>query len=157
VSQQTLARKWAPSLAGSPQVRSTAPLGFVKVRRRSRFEVDDDMPEPALRHYARQMFDRFVLWMKAEDGAEWDGSKPVITGPVAHFEAQAPDVQWGEGGVSRPIARNVQQDMSGSGRVDYFIETAFWVRERIVEVRSSVAESLFATQKPGVRPAREND
>lgn len=157
MTQKQLGRKWAPSLAGSAQIRSVPGMGWVKVRRKSRFEVDADMPDDARKAFGRQMFERFILWMKAEDGAVWDGQMPEITGPVPHFEARTPDVQYGDNGGSRPIARNLQEDLTGNGKEDYYIYASFWVRERITEVRTPVAQDLFAAGKAGVRPFRERN
>ena len=154
MSQQLLGRRWAPTLAGSPKIRSVPSLGWVKVRRKARFEVDDDMPEEARKAFGRQMFERFVQWMKAEDGAEWDGHMPDIEGPYPHFDAKPPDVQYGDNGASRPIARNVQEDLTGTGKEDYVIFASFWVRERITEVRSDMADGLIGS--PGVRAFRRN-
>lgn len=147
-------RRWAPSLAGSPQIRSVPTLGWVKVQRKGRFEVDDDMPEDARKSYGKQMFERFVLWMKAEDGAEWDGQLPTILGPYPHFDAKPPDMQYGDNGASRPVARNVQEDLTGTGKEDYVIIASFWVRERIQELRTPIAEEVIG--KPGIRAMRSN-
>ena len=157
MSQELLGRKWAPSLAGNPQIRSVPTLGWVKVERKARFEVDDDMPEDKRKAYGFEMFERFVKWMKAEDGAKWDGQMPRIEGPFPHFNAQEPDMQYGENGASRPVARNVQEDLTGTGKEDYVIFASFWVQEKIQEVSTPVAQDLFATGKAGVRPFRERN
>lgn len=154
MTQERLGRKWAPALAGNPQIRSVPSMGWVKVRRKARFEVDDDMPEEARKAYGKEMFERFVKWMKAEDGAEWDGKMPDLEGPYPHFDAKEPDVQYGENGASRPIARNVQEDLTGTGKEDYVIFANFWVRERITEVRSDLAPGIIG--KPGIRALRRN-
>ena len=155
MSQGLLGRRWAPSLAGSQHIRSVPAMGWVKVRRKARFEVDDDMPEEKRKAYGKQMFERFIMWMKAEDGAEWDGKRPSIEGPYPHFDAKEPDVQYGDNGASRLVARNVQEDLTGTGKEDYVIFVDFWVRERITEVRSAQAADVVGM--PGVRAFRERD
>ena len=146
-------RRWAPSLAGSPQIRSVPEMGWVKVQRKGRFEVDDDMPEDKRKSYGKQMFERFVQWMKAEDGAEWDGNLPTVQGPYPHFNAQPPDMQYGDNGASRLVARNVQEDLTGTGKEDYVIIASFWVREQVQELRSPVAEEVVG--RGGIRALRE--
>lgn len=156
MSQELLGRKWAPSLAGSAQIRSVPTLGLLKVRRRGTATVEADMPEFLRRKHLKQAFEKFVSWMKREDGAEWDGALPELKGPFPHFAIKEPDVQYGDNGASRPIARNVQEDLTGSGKEDYHIIASFWVREQITEVRTAVAQELFATGKQGVRPIERN-
>lgn len=155
MSQKTLGRRYAPSLAGSALIRSVPTLGWVKVQRKGRFEVDDDMPEDKRKAFGKQMFERFVKWMEAEDGAKWDGQLPSITGPYPHFDIKQPDMQHGDNGASRPVARSVQEDLTGTGKEDYVIVASFWVREKIQEVRTDTAHELFAAGMPGVRPMRE--
>ena len=155
MSQEVLGRRWAPSLAGSAQIRSVPQLGWVKVRRQGTATVDSDMPDELKKRHVKQAFEKFVKWMKAEDGAEWDGTLPVVQGPFPHFAIKEPDVQYGENGASRPIARNVQEDLTGTGKEDYKITASFWARETITEVRSPVAQELFDSGKAGVRPFRE--
>lgn len=154
MSQELLGRRWAPSLAGSAQIRSVPTLGWVKVKRKARFAVDDDMPDEQRKREMLWNFHRFVAWMKKEDGAEWDGQMPDVNGPYPHFDAKPPDVQYGENGASRPIARNVQEDLTGTGKEDYVIIASFWVREKIQEVRSSIADQVIG--QPGVRALRSN-
>lgn len=153
MTQKLLGRKWAPSLAGSPQIRSVPTLGWLKVKRKARFAVDDDMPDEQRKREMYRNFQRFTAWMKKEDGAEWDGQIPEIHGPYPHFDAKPPDMQYGENGASRPVARNVQEDLTGNGKEDYVIIASFWVRERITEVRSTLADDVIG--KPGIRALRE--
>ena len=153
---QSLGRKWAPSLAHSPQIRSVPSMAWVKVRRKARFEVDDDMPDEKRKAYGKEMFERFVKWMKAEDGAEWDGQMPTIEGPYPHFDVKEPDVQRGDNGATRPVARSVQEDLTGTGKEDYVIFASFWVRERIQELPTPLALDLFDKGRPGVRPVWRN-
>lgn len=155
MSQELLGRKWAPSLAGSPQIRSVPALGWVRVRRSGRATVDADMPDGLKKRHVKQAFEKFIQWMHKEDGARWDGTLPAIQGPLPHFEIQEPDIQYGDDGSSRPVARSVEGDHAGTGKEDYIIVASFWVREKITEVRSMVAAELFAANKPGVRPFRE--
>ena len=155
MSQQALGRRWAPSIAGSPQIRSVPGLGWVKVRRSGRATVDSDMPDELKKRHVKQAFEKFVGWMDREDGAIWDGTLPEIQGPLPHFAIHEPDVQYGDNGGSRPVARSVERDHTDTGKEDYIIIASFWTREKITEVRTSVAEELFATGKPGVRPLRE--
>ena len=157
MSQELLGRKWAPSLGGSAQIRSVPSLGRVKVRRSGRATVDSDMPDELRKRHVKQAFEKFVQWMNAEDGAVWDGTRPEIQGPLPHFAIKEPDVQYGDNGASRPIARNLQEDLTGSGKEDYIIIASFWAREQFTELRTSVAEDLFATGKAGVRPFRERN
>lgn len=154
---EVLGRRWAPSLAGSAQIRSVPQLGWVKVRRQGTATVDTDMPDALKMRHVKQAFEKFVQWMKKEDGAEWDGSPPTIAGPLPHFDIKPPDVQYGDNGASRPIARNVQEDLTGSGKEDYKITVSFWAREHITEIRTPVAADLFAEGKAGVRPFREGN
>ena len=153
---QSLGRKWAPSLAGSPQIRSAPSMGWVKVRRKARFEVDDDMPEDKRKAFGLRMFERFVKWMQAEDGAKWDGQHPTIEGPYPHFDAREPDVQYGDNGGARPVARNLQEDLTGTGKEDYVIIASFWVREHIQELPTPLALDLFAQGRGGMRPVGRN-
>ena len=155
MSQELLGRKWAPSIGGSPNIRSVPDLGYVKVRMQGTATVDADMPDELRKKHVKQAFEKFVQWMKAEEGAIWDGTLPEIQGPLPHFAIKEPDVQYGDNGASRPIARSVQEDLTGSGKEDYKIIASFWAREKITEVRTSVAEELFASGRPGVRPFRE--
>ena len=157
MSQELLGRKWAPSLAGNPQIRSVPTMGWVKVERKARFEVDDDMPEEQRKKEGLANFYKFIAWMKAEDGAKWDGQMPRIEGPYPHFDAKEPDVQYGDNGASRPIARNVQEDLTGNGKEDYVIFASFWVREKIQEVSTPIAQEIFSAGKGGVRPFRERN
>lgn len=131
-------------------------MGWVKVRRKARFEVDDDMPEEKRKAFGKQMFERFVTWMRAEDGAEWDGQHPTVEGPYPHFDAHEPDMQHGDRGGTRPVARSMQEDLTGTGKEDYVIIASFWVREKIQELRTPMALDLFAKNRPGVRPVGRN-
>ena len=131
-------------------------MAWVKVRRKARFEVDADMPDDKRKAFGKEMFERFVKWMQAEDGAQWDGQMPTIEGPYPHFDAQEPDVQRGDNGASRPVARSVQEDLTGTGKEDYVIIASFWVREKIQELPTATALSLFDTGRPGVRPVGRN-
>ena len=131
-------------------------MGWVKVRRKARFEVDADMPEDKRKAFGRQMFERFIKWMQAEDGAKWEGNHPTIEGPYPHFDAQEPDVQYGDNGGSRPVARNLQEDLTGTGKEDYVIIASFWAREKIQELRTPLALDLFAQGRAGIRPIGRN-
>ena len=154
MTQQKLGRRWAPSLAGSPQIRSVPQMGWTKVRRKGTATVDADMPDGLRKKHVKQAFERFVWWMKQEDGAEWDGRLPVIQGPSPHFDIKQPDVQYGDNGASRPVARNLQEDLTGTGKEDYHIIASFWVRERITEVRTEFVSDILAN--PAVRLMRSN-
>jgi len=115
------------------------------------------MPEELRKRHVKQAFEKFVQWMNKEDGAIWDGQWPEIQGPQPHFEIREPDVQYGDNGGSRTVARNLQEDLTGNGKEDYIIIASFWAREQITEVRTDVAQELFATGKAGVRPFRERN
>ena len=132
-------------------------MGWVKVRMRGTATVDADMPEWLRKRHIKQAAEKFIQWMNKEEGAIWDGSLPDVQGPIPHFDIHEPDVQYGENGAQRPIARSVQEDLTGNGKEDYHIIASFWARERITEVRTPVAQELFAAGKAGVRPFRERN
>ena len=102
------------------------------------------------------LFVVMLLNAPREDGAEWDGSWPEIQGPLPHFAIKGPDVQYGDNGGSRPVARNLQEDLTGTGKEDYVIIASFWAREKIQELRTPLALDLFAQGRAGIRPIGRN-
>jgi hypothetical protein len=102
----------------------------------------------------------FCDWMWKEDRAyPIAGVKPRITGPIAHLDARPPDVQHGDAGGTRLVARNLLADASGNGKEDYVIEVLMSVPEYISEIPTDLATELWSQPggRPGLRPLREQE
>lgn len=160
MSNLAIARRHAPSIAiptpGGPLVRAVPDLGWAKVQMKGRIDVEEDMPEEARKKRVYWGVQRFIRWMESAEGARFAGDVQ-ISGPFSHFDPKPPDVQVGDRGATRPRARNLGADSTGTGKEDYVIVCSFYIREQVQEVRTDVAEDLFREGKPGVRPMRERD
>ena len=161
--QPTAARRHAVPIgqqaAGTPLVRSTVNLGWMLEPRKVRVPMEEDFPmerrKDFLFHCARQFIaeeyklDRAVCLLKTMK----------IHGPFPHFDPHANDVQVGDRGGKREVARSLQQDTSGSGRIDYVLEAMFRAPEYINEIPTNLALDLFGRPggRPGLRPLRERE
>ena len=151
-------RHAAPMLSpasGLPLIKSTPSLGRMLVVRRGRSVVDADMPAGLREAQVKRDTEIFIKWMEKEDGARF--RKLVsITGPTPHLEHRPPDVQVGDRGDSRLVARSLAQDIS-NGKESYEIACLFDVPEGITEIPTDLAADLFRKGKPNLRPLRERD
>lgn len=165
------AKHAAPILAptaGLPLIKSAPSLGWrVEWRRGRSRPLDRDMPEGQRKREVLRDLQTFVAWMEKEDGAQWiktaaDGTPGIkLLGPFAHFEARKPDLQQGDAGGSREVARSVMRDTEpeDGGRVEYEIHCLFRVREAVTELPTSLALDLFSQPggRPGIRPLRDRE
>lgn len=151
-----LAAPMLSPVAGVPLVKSVPSLGRMLVWRKGRSTVDVDMPEDLKKRHTYEDFRKFVLWMEKEDGAHYRG-EVKIHGPFPHFEERPNDIQVGERGATREVARSIIEDTAPSGKEDYVIEALFDVPEMINEIPTDLAIELFGDGKGGIRPLRENE
>lgn len=145
--------------SGLPLIKNTVSLGRRLEWRRGRSTVDADMPEGARKTKVYQDFQIFIEWMKKEDGAHYR-NEVHIEGPFPHHEIRRNDVQVGDRGGRREVARSLEQDTKDTGKEDYIIHALFDVPEMITEIPTSLALDLFT--QPGklrsdIRPLREKD
>ena len=151
-------RHAAPMLDPKPGqvlIKSTPSLGRMLEWRKGRSVVDHDMPDHLRKEHVRRDADIFIKWMEKEDGARYRGQIRVY-GPFPHFEAQQPDVQVGDRGGTRQVARSIATDTSNNGKEDYVIEALFDVPETIQEIPTYLAQDLF-NKRTDLRPLRERD
>lgn len=141
---------------GLPLIKSTVSLGRRLEWRKARDTVDEDMPEDLKKRHVYEGFLTFVKWMEKEDGAHYR-DQVKVTGPFPHFEAKQPDIQVGDRGATRPVARRIDDDVGGNGKEDYIIEALFDCPEYINEIPTDLAVDLFGKGKPGLAPLRQNE
>ena len=150
MSQKRLARRHAqaivPASPGLPLIRSTPNLDWQLVRLKATIDVEEGLAPETVKKKVYWGFQRFVEWMRKE-GHEYKGGLK-ISGPFPHMDYQPDDIQTGDRGGTRPVARSVEQDL-GKGKLDYVIEGNFLVRETIRELPSDVAEDVIG--KRGIR------
>jgi hypothetical protein len=138
---------------GLPLIRNTVSLGRMLEWRKGLSTMDEDMPEDLRKRKVYEDFLKFKEWMAKEDGAHFRG-KVKVTGPYPHFEPKPNDVQVGDRGGTREVARSIIEDTSGSGKVDYVIEALFDVPEYLNELPTALAAELIIARRPGLRSAR---
>lgn len=153
--RRTAAPMLAPS-SGLPLIKSVPSLGRMLVWRKGQSVVDADMPEEMRKRHTYEDFLKFVAWMEKEDGARYRG-EVRISGPFPHFEPHPNDVQIGDRGGTREVARSIVEDTSNNGKEDYIIEALFDVPEFINEVPTELAMDLLAKGESGIRPLRERE
>lgn len=155
MSQKRLARKHAqsivPAAPGLPLIRSTPNLELRLVRLKGTIDVEEGLASETTKKAVYHGFKRFVEWM-GKEGHEYKGGLE-ITGPFPHMDYKGPDTQVGDRGATRPVARQVEQDLGNNGKLDYVIEGNFLVRETIQEVPTSVARDVIG--KRGIRAMRD--
>lgn len=100
---------------GLPLIKNTISLGRRLEWRKGLSTVDEDMPEDLRKRHVWEDFQRFKVWMEKEDGAHFRG-KVKVTGPYPHFTPRPNDVQVGDRGGTREVARSIVEDTSGSGQ-----------------------------------------
>lgn len=144
--------------AGGPLIKRTVELGWMQERRKVRVPLDSEMPPDVRKAVLFRSARQFITEEQRVDGARFLGGM-AVHGPFPHFEPRENDVQVGDRGGRRPLARNVREDTSDLSKVDYVLEADFAVREHIAEVPTSLAMDLFTKpgSRPGLRPMREND
>ena len=94
--------------------------------------------------------------MAKEDGAHYR-NETYLEGPIPHLEIHQNDVQVGDRGGTREVARNLAKDALGNGKEDYIIHALFDVPEYITELPTDLAVELFGNGRPGIRPLRERE
>ncbi len=124
--------------------------------RRGRSTYPSDITEGARREHLLRDLAKFIAWMEKEDGARYRG-KFFFDKPSAHFDPKPPDIQVGDRGGKRPVARNVMKDASNPDLEDTIIWALFDVPEGITEIPTDLAAELFAKGKKNMRPLRPND
>ncbi|KKL73191.1 hypothetical protein LCGC14_2077380 [marine sediment metagenome] len=150
-------RDYAPPLlpvkSGVPLIRSTPNLGWQAVRIRGRIDVERSLRPETRKKKLYWAFQRFVQWME-DEGHIYKGDLS-ITGPYPHAELKEPDLQTGDRGEQRRVARNLKDDVGQGDVDDYVIEATFWARERVQLVDKDVA--IKVEGKKGIRLARPGD
>ena len=148
----------AQPVAGIPLVKSTVNLGRTLDTRRVRVPMDFDFPQAWRKALLFKKARQFIDEERRCDGAEYRGGMK-IEGPFPHFEPHEPDVQVGDRGGRRPVARSLAADTSDLGTIDYVLEAVFSVPERINEIPTALAHELFDRPggRPGLMPLRERD
>ncbi len=148
---------YAPTLLvpkpGLPLIRSTPDLGYQAVRIRGRIDVEAGLRSAMKKKKLYWAFNRFVNWMEKE-GNRYKGDLS-ITGPYPHAELKEPDIQTGDRGGQRRVARNLEDDVGQDDREDYVIEATFIRREEVQLVDKDVA--LAVEGKRGIRLAQPRD
>ena len=158
LQQAALRRHAVPLLGpspGLPLIKSVANLGRRLEWRKGRSVVDADMPEEQRKSHVYRDFGIFVEWMEKEDGAHYR-NQVTLSGPFPHFEAKPNDVQIGDRGGRREVARNLQIDVGNNGKEDYIIEALFDVPEYVTEIPTAIAQDIFGT-RADLRPLRAKD
>lgn len=145
-----------PAASGVPLIKSTPLLERMLVWRKGRSVVDVDMPDHLRKEHVRRDFETFVAWMRKEDGAEYVQGSVRVSGPYPYLKAREPDIQHGDAGGHRPVARNAQGDVD-QGKESYEIECLFRVVEAIQEVPTDLAIEMFGKGRAGLRPLRSNE
>ena len=160
IYQQNAARRHAPPIvapaAGLPLIKNTVSLGRMLEWRRGRSVCDEDMPpELKERHILRDL-DIFIKWMEKEDRAHFRGQWHR-EGPFPHTEFRPNDVQHGDRGGKREIARNLVGDSKDTGKEAWILWALFDVPEMIQEIPTTLAAELFSKGRENLRPYREKD
>jgi len=143
---------------GGPLIKRTVELGWMQERRKVRVPLDAEMPVEVRKAHLFRMARQFVDEELRLDGAVYRGGM-AVHGPFPHFDPHENDVQVGDRGKRRPLARDVREDTGDLSKVDYVLEATFAVREHITEVPTSLALEMFTKpgSRPGLRPMRENE
>jgi hypothetical protein len=157
--QQSAARRHAPPIVapapGLPLIKNTASLGRMLEWRRGRSVCDEDMPPDLKERHILRDLDIFIKWMEKEDGAHFRGVWRR-EGPFPHTEFRRNDVQVGDQGGKREVARNLIRDSEDTGKEAWILWALFDVPEMIQEVPTSMALDLFK-KRSDLRPLREKD
>lgn len=158
--EKALRRLAVPSTspaAGLPLIKTVPSLGRMLEWRRARSTVEEDMPEGRRKTKIKADAEIFIKWMEQEDGAHFR-QEMRLEGPFPHLEARPADIQVGDRGGTRPRARNVQQDATGTGKEDYIIWALFDVPEYVQEIPTEVALDIFGKgARPDLRPLRPKE
>ncbi len=153
--QQRLGRRHAPPLvpakAGFPLIRSVPSLGWQPVRIKATIDVEADLEGKTKMKKVYWAAKRFVEWMEKE-GHKYQGGM-TLHGPFPHMDFKQPDIQVGDRGATRKVARSIEEDLSNNGKEDYVWEAVFLTRERIQEIPADVA--MEVNGKRGIRLMRE--
>lgn len=142
--------------AGGPLIKSTPNLGWMLETRKGRVPLDMDFPNERRKAFLFSKARQFIEEERRIDGAVFMRGSMKVHGPFPHFDPHEADIQKGTDGVSRPVARSVEQDTSDNGMEDYVLEATFRVPEYINEIPTSLAKELFSKPggRPGLRPLR---
>lgn len=154
-------RHAAPMLtptSGLPLIKSVPSLGWRTEWRKAMVDVEIGMSENQRKRKVKWGVEVFVQWQRKVDRAEPTG-RIKINGPAPHFTPHQNDVQYGDNGHKREVARNIETDTSDSGKEDYIIEMEFRCPETIQEIPTSLALELFSKtgERSDVRPLRDRE
>ena len=154
-------RHAAPMLApksGLPLIKSVPSLGWRTEWRKAMVDVEIGMSEDQRKRRVKWGVEVFIKWQRKVDRAEPTG-RIQIHGPAPHFTPHQNDVQYGDNGHHREVARNIETDTSDSGKEDYIIEMEFRCPEAIQEIPTSLALDLFSKrgEKSDIRPLRDRE
>lgn len=145
--------------AGTPLVKSTVKLGWMVERRKVRVPLDFDFPLGRRKDFLFRAARQFIAEELKIDGARCYPKTMRIHGPFPHFDPHPPDIQVGDQGGRRPVARSVAKDTTDNGRIDYVLEADFLAPEYVSEVPTDLAMQLFTQRggRPGLMPLRSKE
>jgi hypothetical protein len=152
-------RHAAPMLtpaSGLPLIKSVPSLGRRVEVRRGRSTVPSAMAPVDKKRKVYEDLHIFIQWMAKEDKARFH-KVLAIEGPFPHLEVKPNDVQHGDKGGQREVARSLAADTSNPEYEDYILVCEFDAPEYINEIPADLAAELFAKGRPGLRPLRERE
>ena len=147
------------AVPGVPLGLITPDLGWRLERRRARAVCDADFPEERRKEWLHKNANQFIEEEFRIDRARYRHGTLRIRGPFPHFAPQEPDIQVGERGATRLVARSISRDTSDNGQQDYVLEAMFAAPEYLQEIPTELAEHVFTQPggRPGLRPLRERE
>lgn len=145
--------------SGLPLIKSTPSLGRMLQWESARvMDVPVEWTRERKRARLFAALDEFIKTMAKDAGHPRFEKKFYFEGPFPPFHAKPPDIQVGDRGGTRPVARSVERDTDWESDVeDWKVWALFNMPEGITEIPSDLAAELFAKGKPNLRPLREKE
>lgn len=162
--QPSAARKHAVPIvtpsAGGPLIKSTPNTGWMLEKRAASFTVDAEavVTDKQKRHAENIAMKQFIEEEARLDGAKFFSKRPYQATWHPAVNYQPPNIQKGDRGGQRPVARSLAQDVDYS-KMACRLEAWFIAPEYINEIPTSLAMELFTKPggRPGLKPLREKD
>lgn len=146
-------------LAGDGHIKSTPNLGWHPEKRSASFTVDYDL---AANDEVKRRLENHAMGQFIEEEARIDGAKFLARYPFQatwhpYLEYHEADIQRGENGATRPVARSVARDSANTGKWSCRLEAWFMAPDYIQEIPTKLANEigLFEGRRPGLKPLRE--
>lgn len=127
-------------------------------KRVASFTIDAELAQndAAKRNAENAGMRQFIEEEHRIDGAVFQSQYPIQATWYPAIDYREPDIQVGDRGGRRPVARSVAQDSANTGKMACRLEATFRAPEYIQEIPTALAEelNLWSGGRPGLRPVR---